>query len=90
MDNMWMHAMCYTNDMRMHLMHLTLWTWSHKCRHNMNVMHICAPKGTYAHDMVKMQHTYAKYTINLYHKMYVWALTGLYSYNVINNDEFEN
>jgi len=49
----------------------------------MNVMLICAPKGTYSPDMlIKMQRIYAKYTINLYHKMRVYSLRGLYSHDM--------
>lgn len=42
-----MHAMYYTNDMRMHVMQLKLCTWYHKWRQNLNAMHVHGPEDTY-------------------------------------------
>jgi len=50
----------------------------------MNVMHICAIKETYSPNMlITTRCIYVEYAINLYHKMCVYALRGLYSHDMI-------
>jgi len=57
----------------------------------MNVMQICAPKGTYSPDMlIKMWCIYAEYATNLYHEMCVYALRGLYLYVDANMTQLKN